>query len=491
MIFASDLFLFVFLPITWLLFLAALRLGPRAACALLALASCVFYAAWRVDALALLFGSVAFNWLTGRGIAALALAGRRRAAGAALAAGVTGDLLLLGWFKYAGFLAVNLGLGAPGVLLPIGISFYTFTQIAYLADVREEPSKVERDPLRYLLFVTFFPHLVAGPVLHHRDMLPQFAFAAAPGQRLEDASVGLALFTIGLFKKVMLADGVEPYTALAFGAGAAPGLAAAWLGVLAFALQLYFDFSGYSDMALGLARLFGVRFPLNFDSPYKAASIIDFWRRWHMSLSRFLRDYLYIPLGGSRGGLGHMPNLMITMVLGGLWHGAGWTFLLWGALHGAYLMANHAWRRLASGRVVLPHGVAVGLTFLCVLVAWVPFRAEDIAEAWRVLAAMAGLGAAETAGFCAGADRLRACRLGVPLAAWWCGGLLAIAWVMPNSQQLVARFGPALEPVRAEGWLAARLAFAPNLAWAGLLAVLFAGAVVWLGADSPFLYYQF
>jgi D-alanyl-lipoteichoic acid acyltransferase DltB (MBOAT superfamily) len=487
MIFASDLFLFVFLPATYLLFLAATRGGPRLACALLGFASCVFYAAWRVEFLPLLLGSVAFNWLCGHAIAALARA--RRRAGLALGFGVATNLLLLGWFKYAGFLAVNLGLGAPGVLLPIGISFYTFTQIAYLADVREEPAKVERDPLRYLLFVTFFPHLVAGPVLHHRDMLPQFAFP--PGRRLEDAVVGVALFTLGLFKKVMLADGVQPFVGLAFGPGAAPDMAAAWLGVLAFALQLYFDFSGYSDMALGLARLFGVRFPLNFDSPYKAASIIDFWRRWHMSLSRFLRDYLYIPLGGSRRGLGHMPNLMITMLLGGLWHGAGWTFLLWGALHGAFLMANHAWRRLAQGRVAVPHAAGVALSFLCVVLAWVPFRADDLPAALGVWQAMAGFGAAETPAFCEGADRLRACRLGVPLAVWWIGGLLVLVWAMPNTQQLLARYAPALEPVRAEGPLARRLAFRPSLGWALLLAVLLAASVVWLGADSPFLYYQF
>jgi hypothetical protein len=252
-------------------------------------------------------------------------------------------------------------------------------------------------------------------------------------------------------------------------------------------------------MAIGLARIFGLRFPLNFNSPYKADSIIDFWRRWHMTLSRFLRNYLYIPLGGNRTGLGQLPNILITMILGGLWHGAGWTFIVWGALHGIFLVINHLWRGLRAQVPMmagsLPGGPVLArfVTFLCVLVAWVFFRAADMAQAWRVLRAMAGLAGPGTSLTCQvianGAER--ACLLGLPLAAWWIASLLLVVSVLPNTQQVMARWQPALEEVQRPRWLTSFLAFKPNLVWAAVLAVLFAVAVVWLHPDSPFLYYQF
>ncbi|WP_426957290.1 MBOAT family O-acyltransferase [Muricoccus radiodurans] len=499
MLFNSDLFLFVFLPVTYLLFLAVAGRSAAAARLVLVVASCTFYGAWRLDFLPLLLASAAGNYALGLLIGRLGRAGSPLA-GAVLAAGVTADLGLLGYYKYAGFFSETLGLGGGfgELILPLGISFYTFTQIAYLVDVRGEPAKAERDPVRYLLFVTVFPHLIAGPILHHRDMIPQFSFRAAPGERAEDFVVGLAIFVLGLFKKVILADGVQPFIALAFGTHQ-PGVQEAWVGALAFTLQLYFDFSGYSDMAIGLARMFGLRFPLNFDSPYRAESIIDFWRRWHMTLSRFLRDYLYIPLGGNRAGLGHLPNLMITMMLGGLWHGAGWTYVAWGALHGAFLIVNHLWRRLRTGVPALARPwpgawmVARLLTFLCVVVAWVFFRADDMAQAGRVLQGMAGLTGDGARLSCriVSTEASRACLAGLPLAAWWIGGLLVVAAVMPNTQQIMVRWRPALDAVRPPNWPVPLLAFRPNLGWAAVLAVLFAVSVVWLRADSPFLYYQF
>lgn len=499
MLFNSDLFLFVFLPVIYVCFLFAARFSSLAARLLLVLGSCLFYAHWRFDFLPLLLGSAAANYLCGLGIARLSNM-RPHVARALLTAGVAGNLALLGYYKYAGFLAGAAGLEGmfTGILLPIGISFYTFTQTAYLVDVREEPKKVVSDPVRYLLFVTFFPHLVAGPILHHRDMMPQFAFTARDGERLQDFVVGSALFIMGLFKKVILADSVQPYTALAF-TSEPIGTASAWAGALAFSLQLYFDFSGYSDMALGLARLFGVRFPLNFDSPYKADSIIEFWRRWHMTLSRFLRDYLYIQLGGNRSGLGHLPNLMITMVLGGLWHGAGWTFLAWGALHGGYLIVNHLWRRLrARFPKLLAARLGSGiigrlLTFVCVVVGWVFFHAESMEQALHVLHAMVGWGTGPTLACpaAAGSTTVYACWAGMPTVFWWVAGLLAIAWLLPNTQQIMGRWRPALNPIRPAGPISRTLSFYPGFLWAAALGAMLASALVWLHADSVFLYYQF
>ncbi|MBR0668265.1 MBOAT family protein [Roseomonas hellenica] len=499
MLFNSDLFLFAFLPVIYVGFIVSARFSSSAASLLLVVGSCIFYAHWRFDFLPLLLGSAAANYLCGQGIARLSSV-RPHAARALLGAGVAGNLALLGYYKYADFLAGAVGFEGifSGILLPIGISFYTFTQTAYLVDVHDEPSKVVSDPIRYLLFVTFFPHLVAGPILHHRDMMPQFAFDARGDQRLQDFVVGSALFIMGLFKKVILADSVQPYTALAF-TSEPISTVSAWAGALAFSLQLYFDFSGYSDMALGLARLFGVRFPLNFDSPYKAESIIEFWRRWHMTLSRFLRDYLYIPLGGNRSGLGHLPNLMITMVLGGLWHGAGWTFLAWGALHGGYLIVNHMWRRLRARFPEIfaarPGSAVVGrlLTFVCVVVGWVFFRADSMEQAVRVVHAMAGhgTGAALACPAGAGSATVYACWAGMPTAFWWIAGLLAIAWLLPNSQQIMSRWNPALSPIRPAGPIARALSFYPGFLWAVALGAMLASALVWLHADSVFLYYQF
>src|SRR5271169_3782490 len=345
MLFNSYPFIFLFLPIVLLGYFASARFGNLVPVIWLALASLAFYSVSNWQFVLLLLASVAFNYLIGF----LLISRRLRAAArlAVLAAGVTGDLLVLGIFKYAGFFVANLnaifstGL-TVNILLPVGISFYTFTQIAFLVDAYW--GKVAHYALpHYALFVTYFPHLIAGPILHHKDMIPQFESDDSKRPNPHLILCGLIIFGIGLFKKTVLADGIQPLTALAFNQ-AAPSFDQAWIGALAYTFQLYFDFSGYSDMAIGISLMFGIFLPLNFNSPYKASSIIDFWRRWHMTLSQFLRDYLYIPLGGNRHGsvLRH-ANLMITMLLGGLWHGAAWTFVAWGALHGVYLCVNHAW----------------------------------------------------------------------------------------------------------------------------------------------------
>src|SRR5229473_1704293 len=318
MLFNSYAFIFLFLPVALIGYFAIGRLGHLAPVIWLTLASLAFYSVSNWQFVLLLLASVAFNYCIGLLLISRPLRAAPRFA--ALTIGVAGDLLVLGYFKYAGFLAANLNaivsIGfTVDILLPVGISFYTFTQIAFLVDAYR--GNVARYALpHYALFVTYFPHLIAGPILHHKDMIPQFERAEAKRPNAHLILCGLIIFAIGLFKKTCLADG----------------------------FQLYFDFSGYSDMAIGISLMFGVFLPLNFNSPYKAQSIVDFWRRWHMTLSQFLRDYLYIPLGGNRHGRTlRYVNLMITMLLGGLWHGAAWTFVAWGMLHGVYLCINHAW----------------------------------------------------------------------------------------------------------------------------------------------------
>jgi len=357
----------------------------------------------------LLLTSVAFNFGAGQLIGRRVTGERSEpvspSAKMLLVAAIAVNLAFLIYFKYANFFVDNLNhlTGSAWtfaqVVLPLGISFFTFTQIAFLVDTYQGKVK-EFNLVHYALFVTYFPHLIAGPVLHHAEMMPQFARQTVCRINWDNLAVGLSIFVLGLAKKVLLADSVADFSTPVFDAvkaGGAPMLIEAWVGALAYTLQLYFDFSAYSDMAIGLSLMFNVRLPLNFNSPYKATSIIEFWRCWHMTLSRFLRDYLYIPLGGSRLGTGRRyANLVITMLLGGLWHGAGWTFVIWGALHGCYLLVNHAWRALkarlgwADGGRMASLG-AGALTFLGVVVGWVFFRADSFSTAVTMLQGMAGM----------------------------------------------------------------------------------------------------
>ncbi|HWX05699.1 MAG TPA: MBOAT family protein [Bradyrhizobium sp.] len=395
MLFNSYPFIFLFLPVVLAGYFALGRRGNLAPVVWLVLASLAFYSASNWQFVSLLIASVAFNYIIGLLLIAKRLSPAARLA--ALTVGVAGDLLVLGTFKYAGFLAANLNaVFATGltvnILLPVGISFYTFTQIAFLVDAYR--GNVARYALpHYALFVSYFPHLIAGPILHHRDMIPQFERKQAKRPDPHLILCGLIIFAIGLFKKTCLADGIQPLVALAFGQNA-PSFDQAWIGALAYTFQLYFDFSGYSDMAIGISLMFGIFLPLNFNSPYKAQNIIDFWRRWHMTLSQFLRDYLYIPLGGNRRGpVLRYVNLMITMALGGLWHGAAWTFVIWGVLHGLYLCINHAWNNFGPAipaRLARPANLAAFvLTFLSVVVAWVFFRADSLPSALSILSKMA------------------------------------------------------------------------------------------------------
>ena len=486
MLFNSHIFLFVFLPLTLAGFFLLGKWGAlRTGLAWLAIMSVGFYAWWNPWHVPIVLGSIGGNFLIGRQLSGASVHRRRW-----LVVGVVANLVLLGWYKYAGFFARTLneipGLHLPVLqtALPLGISFFTFTQIAYLVDNwrgRAGPY----GGLRYALFVLFFPHLIAGPIVHHHQLIPQLRRREIFRFDPETFAAGVVLFVIGLGKKTILADGIAAFVRPVFQAAASgetPGFVAAWGAALAYTLQLYFDFSGYSDMALGLARMFGVRFPVNFNSPYKAANIADFWRRWHMTLSAFLRDYLYLPLGGNRGGRARtLRNLFLTMLLGGLWHGAGWTFVVWGGFHGACLVAHHLWvhwRGTAHGGSAPGRMAARAATFLAVVVGWVFFRAESLPVAGRMLQSMANPGAALGGGF--------------PARGFvWIAVLLAVVWWAPNSQQMLARFEPALDPVPLPSSGRVRLAWQPNLAWAAGTACVFVLAVLHLSRISEFIYFQF
>lgn len=400
MLFNSWQFILVFLPIVFFgyFWLNRTRLAV-AARAWLAAASLFFYAYWNVSYLPLLLISLLFNFVIGNSFSSGRTSWHRTIPREAmLTFGVTANLALLAYYKYAGFIADMAYLSFSSVssptdiLLPLAISFFTFNQIAYLVDSYRGEAK-EYDFLNYVLFVTFFPHLIAGPIVHHREMMPQFASRWSWAIRYRNVLQGLFIFGIGLFKKVALADTFAIWANSGFDSGRDLDFFAAWATSLSYSFQLYFDFSGYCDMAIGAALLFNIRFPLNFNSPYKALDIQDFWRRWHMTLSRFLRDYLYIPLGGNRRAEFRIHlNLMATFTLGGLWHGASWMFVIWGALHGAAIVAHRLWR--IYGRP-LPSMLAWLLTFLFVNATWVFFRAKTLDDAVRILRGMINLSSIE------------------------------------------------------------------------------------------------
>jgi alginate O-acetyltransferase complex protein AlgI len=481
MLFNSYAFIFIYLPVVLTGFFVLARWRTSAALTWLALASLYFYGYWNVRYVGLLLASITINYGLSHGLVRLRAQPRR--AKALLLGALTFNLALLAYFKYANFFASNVAqaLGQSwsltDIVLPMGISFFTFTQIAFLVDTYRR--KVDRvDFIPYVLFVTYFPHLIAGPILHHSQMMPQFANSQLFKFDKENFGLGLTIFILGLAKKVLLADVLAEAVDPAFGAAVrneSPPTALAWIGALSYSLQLYFDFSGYSDMAIGLALMMNIRLPLNFDSPYKAKSIIEFWRHWHMTLSQFLRDYLYIALGGNRhGSTRRYVYLFITMLLGGLWHGASWNFVVWGALHGLYLMVNHGWRSLTRSKGddaditkanrAMTYALSffyVSLTYFCVLVAWVFFRADDMPAALHVLHSMFGN---------ISAPNLRWVQIREPIKYILLGSI--IVWCAPNSQQLLTRFRP-------------------GYATGALAAILFIACIDRLNLVSEFLYFRF
>ncbi|WP_042196973.1 MBOAT family O-acyltransferase [Paenibacillus camerounensis] len=388
MLFNSYTFMFAFLPAVLAGYFLLNRLRLFLCSKLwLALASLAFYGWWNIRYIPLILLSILFNYALGRN-----MHGGRLHPRLLLLAGLTANLLLLLYYKYADFLISSWN-GLTGsnaalleLVLPLGISFFTFTQIAYLVDAYRQQAR-EYSLVNYILFVTFFPHLIAGPILHHKDMMPQFDRLRGKRWNWGNILQGSLLFCTGLGKKVILADTLAGYADSGFSSAAC--FIDSWVAVLSYTLQLYFDFSGYTDMAIGIALLFNIVLPQNFNNPYRAISISGFWRRWHMTLSRFLRDYIYIPLGGNRNGFWtSIRNVIITFLLGGLWHGAGWMFLLWGLLHGVGQAVEKIGARIG---LTLPKWLAWALTFVFINVTWVFFRAEEMPVALRLLKGMSGL----------------------------------------------------------------------------------------------------
>jgi alginate O-acetyltransferase complex protein AlgI len=471
-LFNSYPFTFGFLPLVLIGFAALAHCGLRRAIGpFLIVASLFFYGWWNWHYLFLFGFSIGFNYLWSlllipkieRGGAAEP----NRASQLLLAAGIAVNLTLLGFFKYRNFLASSIGglIGAswnlPPLVLPLAVSFFTFEQITYLVSAYRGEAGTG-DFISYCMFITFFPHLIAGPIVRYGEIYPQFNRESR--LRLDAAGLaeGLMIFSIGLFKKVIIADGLREIVNPLFMQEHALAFFDAWGAALSFALQIYFDFSGYSDMAIGLARMFGVKFPENFDSPYQAHDLIQFWRKWHMTLSFFLRDYLYIPLGGNRRGEARRYlNLFVTMLLGGLWHGASWTFVAWGGLHGFFLAVNHLWIRLGRR---LPDAVAWALTFFLVTIAWVFFRATTFTQAALILKGMAGLSGFswDPHWYSIGWHELRLIGIGLVLVLF-----------CPNRQALLAR------------------TWKSDYAYAGVFAILTGISIMSMANPPPFIYFQF
>lgn len=511
MLFNSYDFLLLFLPLVFGVYVLLARLHlARSASILLLASSLFFYGYWEPRYLLLIGVSILWNY--GLGL----LLARGRHCGPLLAVGVVSNLGLLGYFKYADFFLENAvalvgaGFEPTGIVLPLAISFFTFQQIAYLVDTRRD-RHAERSLLHYALFVTFFPQLIAGPIVRREELLPQLLNER---WRVNTSHIaqGLAVISIGLFKKVVIADSIAPTADAIFDFAAQGGVlsfAEAWVAALAFTFRLYFDFSGYADIAIGLALIFGIRLPQNFHSPYKAANLIDFWRRWHITLSRFLRDYLYIPLGGKgRHEYERTRNLLVTMLLGGLWHGAGWNYVLWGAWHGVGLALNHAWRRLMGGGEQgtrsLP-GILVGtlLTYLFVVFGWVLFRAQDLTTAGSIMASMVGmngldlpLSVAPQLGGLFGGVRFEGAFPNelfatLPMMA----GLLLLqifVWLLPNTQAFMGVSRSALVTYTGRFQRHAYLRWAPGYLQGGALAAVFClSLLLLLGWQQQFVYFQF
>jgi alginate O-acetyltransferase complex protein AlgI len=466
-LFNSYSFLFAFLPCVlagwW-----GLRAWRHARLAFLTGASWFFYAWWDWRFLPVLILATSVDYVAGRWISSSADEWRRRLL---LVTSLTTNVGILAYFKYAGFFfgslngigkAVGLSPQLPSlhILLPIGISFYTFNSMSYTIDIFRRRVEPTRNLLEYTAFVALFPHLIAGPIVRFTDLAGQLE-RLTPRLSSEHASRGLFFLSCGLVKKLLIADQLNPYVSRLYGSHAHLGLLTGWAAAVGYSLQLYFDFSGYSDMAVGLAALLGFRFPQNFNSPFKAENISDFWRRWHMSLSSWFRDYLFIPLGGSRQGTRRtIRNLVITMCLAGLWHGAAWTFVVWGLLHGAFLGGHAVLRRVG----LTPSSVTLNrlITFALVCAAFVVFRSPGLGAAGDVLSSMVGLHGLDPA---ARLNALLPLKFGLSVAA-----LLLFVNLAPNTWQI--RVEPRI--------------------WQGALAGAAAAvAIMTIAQPHPFIYFQF
>lgn len=530
MLFNSYLFIFLFLPIVvTVYYLVRNRIGYRWAISWIVLASFFYYAWWKPILLLLLLTSISVNFAFAKAI--LNGDSSKIQQKWLLGLGIAFNLCVLGYFKYAAFFVQNVDslfskhFLIPQIVLPIGISFITFQKIAFLVDIyRGELCRLSLQ--NYMFFVTFFPQLIAGPIVHHQELIPQLE---KPQTRVisDDLSVGFSIFCIGLFKKVIVADTCSLYSDAGYNTlqgGHSLDPASAAIAVLAFSLQIYYDFSGYSDMAVGLARMLGFSLPINFFSPYRSTGFIDFWRRWHITLSRFLRDYLYIPFGGNRKGLVRQTlNLIVVMVLGGLWHGANWTFIAWGMIHGTLLGVNHGWTKLRISSHPwllsrLSRTASVLLTFALVTLAWIPFRAQSFGQAWEMVSRLFAIGAAPgtlqhsyqifLAAQFGDVHRLLDITSWIKPKELWppilppdflstsrpVGLTLLIltsaTFLLPNTYQLFARFDPALGIARFQSTVFGNLR---RLGWgcAFVFSGIFVLSVLHLNHVTPFLYFQF
>jgi len=517
MLFNSYEFIFAFLPVCLTLYFIIGAKLPKLAVPFLVIASLIFYSYWDIRYLPLLLLSIISNYLFGLLI-------EKYKSKMYLILGICFNFALLIYFKYTFFIAANFNelfntaFKIPNIILPLGISFFTFTQTAFLVDAYRGETK-QYNFSTYCLFVTIFPHLIAGPILHHREMVPQFLNPKNLTINWNNIWLGTVIFIVGLAKKVLIADHLalfaNPIFSLA-GSGAEPAFIESWIASLSYSMQLYFDFSGYSEMAIGLALLFNFKIPVNFFSPYKAKNIIEFWRRWHISLSNYLRDYLYIPLGGNRRGESRrIINLLTTMLLGGLWHGAGWNFVVWGGLHGAYLTINHMWQSLwhkkfapqpkwnfyKSTASILSHM----LTFVSVVIAWVFFRAENIETAMRIVKGMFGInGISVRQDIAAKLETINWLHLSpdgfLPLSSIPLGKVtlsltvaLAIAFCLPNMFELLSKYNPALglgtySGIKVNEKYSKLLLHPISAVILGMLAGI---SILGLSKVSEFLYFQF
>jgi alginate O-acetyltransferase complex protein AlgI len=514
MLFSSSIFVFLFLPVTLLGFQVLGRFGRNAVFSWLSLMSFVFYGYWNPKYLLLLGGSILINFAASKLI--VRARGNERLQSIYLVATVILNLLLLVWFKYL-FPVVdffhNVGLlrhSWGSVILPLGISFFTFTEIAYLIDLKEGIVE-DQDLLSYVLFVTFFPHLIAGPIIHHAEMMPQFAKRHRGGLDANDMSLGISWFCMGLAKKVLIADRAAPIADAFYSHSRDYGTGAAWLGVLAYAIQLYFDFSGYSDMAIGLARMFSIRFPLNFNSPYKSRGMIEFWQRWHMTLTAYLNVYVYSPIALSISrmrmnagkkvskkaartldGFSQMVAIPVltTMLVAGIWHGAGLQYICFGLLHGIYITINHAWRVFVPNesrwQKLLPDPVSIAITFMAVLVSQVLFRAKSVADAIHILGSLIG-----RHGHAMIQPELLIGKATVSSPAkmvMFFAVCFFMIWAMPNTQEIL---GQSLEQDRRNYRLLQAVRWQPSLKWAVAIGCLCVPIVMLIDAGTNFLYFQF
>jgi len=523
MLFNSYGFIFAFLPAAVAVFFVLGRVSHTWALRWVIASSLFFYALWRPLNVVIIAPSVLINFMLARALQRLNKQGSHNAARAVLLIGIAFNVAFLGYFKYSNFVvnSINDAFGTQmflaHVILPLGISFITFQKIAFLIDVHS--GRVESFTLQdYCLFVLFFPQLIAGPIVHYREMMPQFHRLSCRFDK-ENISVGLTLFAFGLFKKVCLADNIALIVTPIYeqaASGSSIPFFSSWIAAVGFTLQIYFDFSGYTDMALGAARMFGVRLPPNFNSPLRASSIIDFWLRWHITLTRFLTAYIYNPLTlwltrrrVARGGqlVSHrnmgprafvellMFPILLTMLLSGIWHGAGYTFIVWGVLHGVFLTVNHAWRLLEPkllrdqprfARLMQPAGFII--TFVCVTASLIIFRSANLKTAFHLLQGIFGLHGIGLH------DIALISGVGLKKVAFWIAAPAFIALVCPNTLQILSRYEPALgwkPSPRDRGTLIDRFQWAPSLAWAAVLVIIVAVGILNLGGNSEFLYWQF